>query len=261
MSREIRKIVSSTSGKEANYAALTELPSGFRMLPELDPKLILVRGLYFIESLALAKFIDRSDKSINYPQLYNIYKDVIKFPDGSPYELLDLELVDFLTLMIISSLHTTTDFHWDLSIRCSDVSDGEQCTGILEKRITLDDFDFDVPNLPEPQVDVRINNVDLSISPLTLRDIINIENFSSQNPSIDRSIVEYAHLIKKMNGKDQDIQMKVNFISYSDPNEISQLATIYDDYQVKLNPLLVKCPKCGHVNRVKLGLFEIRGYP
>jgi len=96
------------SGRSHKYLVINELPSGFRGY-KIDT--LYVRGLFFEESEALSKYVGNHKPS--YKQLVTLYRDVIQ-----GIELEDLELPDFILLMIISSIWTVKGFGWIPNLAC-----------------------------------------------------------------------------------------------------------------------------------------------
>jgi len=94
---------------DIRYLELDELPSEFRFY---DKNRVYVRGLNLLEIEALSQYTDIDiNKDIN--QLVTIYKDVIKGID-----IYDLEFIDFLMLVAISSVLTTNSMNWETELTC-----------------------------------------------------------------------------------------------------------------------------------------------
>ena len=109
------ELVSLKSNKKAEYQVITQLPSAFRSYPFNK---VYIRGLYFDEAVSLTRFVD---DGFNYEQLSAVYEDVIRFPIDS-FSLLELELVDFLSLIAVSSVWTAKNHSWATGFKCMHVS-------------------------------------------------------------------------------------------------------------------------------------------
>lgn len=243
-----KQLESKKSGMQCDYLVLEQLPSDFR---SYDVKEVYVRGLFYGETLALSKYVGNIKKP-NFTQLSSIYEDVI-----SGIEIKDLELIDFIILMTISSIWTVDDFGWSPNIRCANTVDKKQCDGNITQKIVLDDFEFTesvVKNLPIP---IEINNVKLDIGALTVGDMIKKEAYIESNPNIDKKIVDYAFMIKN----DMKDDEKIKLIQYGSTSDIKQISQIDSEIYIKIKPILKQCPKCGHKNRLFIGLNQIKAYP
>ena len=108
-------LVSLKSNKKAEYQLITQLPSAFRSY-KFDK--VYVRGLYYDEAISLTRFVD---SGFNYEQLAMVYEDVIRFPIDS-FSLMDLELVDFLSLIAVSSVWTAKNHSWATGFPCKNLS-------------------------------------------------------------------------------------------------------------------------------------------
>lgn len=246
----LKEIESIKSGRLCEYLVVDQLPTKFR---SYDVDQILVRGLFYEESLALSKYIGNT-VTPNYKQLSIIYEDVIRGVD-----ILDLELVDFIILMIISSIWTVDGFGWDPNIRCSNIThEGKQCDGIIRDKIILDDFDFKDPLITQLPIPLQIGGKDIDIGAITVRDVVQKEDYIEENPDCNKKIIDYATLIKNESMTFDD---KVNFIKYSYTRELESISTINSEIHIMLDLLIKNCPTCKHPNKLKIGLTEIRGYP
>jgi len=87
-------------GLELEYLEVMELPSNFRTY---DIDKVYVRGLNLRESEALSKYVAKNED--DYYELAKIYKSVIRGVD-----VYDLEMVDFLALVALSSTLTVDNF-------------------------------------------------------------------------------------------------------------------------------------------------------
>lgn len=245
-----KQLISAKSGQQCDYLVVDELPTNFR---SYDTKEVFVRGLYYEESVALAKYIGYT----NHPpisQLVSIYSDAIR-----GVELNKLELVDFIVLMIISSIYTTEDFGWDPNIQCSHfLPNTYRCQGMINDKIVLDDFDFDDPLVDQLPIPVPINGKELQIGAITVGDMNDKEGYLKKDPDIDKKILDYAMLIKN---EDMSFEEKVNLVKFTFPKDLKVMKQIDSEIHITMKPLEKKCPSCGNMNRLRIGLTQIRGYP
>lgn len=245
-------LYSEVLGDTSEYLVITELPTKFRSYGDINK--LYVRGLYMEESGSLAKFIGNT-KTPDYTQLHSIYKDVIK-----GIEVEKLELVDFIILMIISSIWTIDDFGWNPNIQCSNILEpsGERCDGVITSLITIDDFEFDEPMVEKLPIELNIRSKSILIGALTLGNVIEKELYLKNNPSIDKKILNYAGIIVN---EDMSFEDKISFISKSMSKHLADIPVIDREIYVPVKPVLKACPKCNHKNRLMIKLTEIRGYP
>lgn len=245
------KYESSVSGDQCDYLVISELPTKFRSYG--DVRELYIRGLFYEESLALSRYVG-SGSAIPYAQLASIYSDVIRGVNVN-----DLEIVDFTVAMIISSIWTVDDYGWDPNIRCANtLASGLQCTGVITDRIVLDDFDFEDPLIQKLPIPLTIKGVQYNIGALTIGDLIARDKYKEEHPEIDPKVVDYAFLIKN---PDISIDDKIKVIRFSSAKQINQIKDIDSEITIKINPINKKCSSCGHVNKLKIGLTQIRGYP
>lgn len=243
-----KQLKSEKSEMQCDYLVLEQLPSDFR---SYDVKEIYVRGLFYGETLALSKYVGNIKKP-NFTQLSSIYDDVIRGVD-----IKDLELIDFIILMTISSIWTVDDFGWSPNIRCANTVDKKQCDGIINQKIVLDDFEFSesvVKGLPIP---IKINEKDLHIGALTVGDMIKKEAYMEQFPDMDKKIVDYAFMIKD----DITDKEKMKLIQFGNTADVKQISQIDSEMYIKIKPVIKQCPTCKHENRLFIGLNQIKAYP
>jgi len=249
MSKKIRTLKSEKSGDDSDYMVVATLPSHFR---SYDVNEVMVRGLFYCESLSLSKYVGGNTSSFS--QLAAIYSDVIRGID-----IYDLEIVDFIILTIISSIWTIDDFGWKPNIRCANMlDDGNQCKGIINELIILDDFEFNDPLINELPIPVSIRNKDMLIGAITVKDAIDKERYLQENPDEDSKIIDYSLLLKN---EDMSFEDRVKFVKYSKAVELRDMSTVDSEIHITINTIKKTCPSCRHVNKLKIGLETIRGYP
>lgn len=239
---------------QAEYQVIDKLPSNFR---SYDFKTVSVRGLYFIESLSLARYLGTQTGDIDYPQLANIYADVIRLPNN--HSIMELELVDFITLVSISSILSMENFSWNPNLPCSN----QDCDYIIKTPITLDDLEFETPKINIiPDGVIRVG--DLSLTPITLQDMVDKIVFKRNNEhpeingiEIPKIILDYASLIHS----DEDFKDKVRRIAFLNGSELRQVAEVKKDLEISLAPIVRECPVCHTKTSFILGLTQIRAYP
>ena len=249
--------VSSTSHRDAEYQVVNQLPSNFR---SYKFKSIMVRGLYYIEALAVARYIGKLENEINYPQLASIYSDVIKVsaPEGVDFNIMDLELLDFTTLVSISSILTFPKFSWNPSVPCSN----EDCDQIITSPpINLDEFDFYPPSVTLVDNLPKLDGV--AIHPVRLRDKVERANYEAQHPDtkllglpIPSRILTLAEMIDG-----DDFEDRVNKIAFLTRTQIEQLEQMRDDLELKVKEFVRECPKCHTKVKFSVGLQRLIVYP
>jgi hypothetical protein len=251
--------LASTNGT-TEYLVITELPSKFRTY---DFDKLYVRGLYFSEALALSKFVGNL-VAPDYNQLLSIYSDAIKLPSDSKLGINDLELIDFITLMTISSIYSVDDFTWNYSIRCNHLDGkGNSCTGVINEKITLDDLVFSDPKITTLPIPIRLGDNQYLVGPVTINDVISKTNYLNDNPDTSEKLLDYAILIKSKLGSDDHMSFsdKVELISNSLTRELSSLYQIHSEIDIDIEPITKVCPTCNSKNKLYILLNKIRSYP
>lgn len=235
--------VSDKTGDSSGYMLITELPTGFR---SYDVSQVWVRGLFYEEATSLSKYV--SDHSKDFLTLYNIYSDVIKGID-----ILDLELVDFTILMILSSIHTVKDFGWIPNLDCGH----EGCEGKILRKIVLEDFEFKDPKVDKLPVEVSWKDSKTLLGALTVGDVIEKNSYLEKNPEESSTFLNYASMIKK----DIPLGEKLKLVKYGSLPDVKQISELDKDILIQIDPLIKTCNKAGHKNRVIVGLDKIQAYP
>jgi len=136
MLRESKK-----SGELVEYLEIKHLPSGFRMY---NTKSVYVRGLYFIESEAISKFVSQKKNILNdVSQLALIYEDAIQGID-----IRNLEFIDFLELLVMISTMTVEDFGWVPNVKCVNIVDNPEKEQ-LQKEIEQAEAQLSQPDITD----------------------------------------------------------------------------------------------------------------
>lgn len=241
---KVMKHLSDKTGELHEYIAIDELPSGFR---SYETNVVYVRGLFYEEVLALAKYVgDTPNPSLL--QLSAIYSDVIKGIDIN-----DLELIDFTTLIAVSSIWTSDDFGWSPNLSCA----MDSCDGIITNPIVLDDFEFNDPLL-KSKVPYSIKGINTFIGPITVGDEIKKNKLLESHEDIHKNIISFALMIKTDELTDEE---KIKAIRFADPKQINEIAMLEKELFIAIKPIPKPCPKCGHINKVYIGLEKIRAFP
>jgi hypothetical protein len=282
-----------------NYLRITELPSQFRFY---DKKEIFVRELNLLEADALGKYIDEKlDYKGQLKDLVRIYKDVIKGID-----IYDLELLDFLALIMISSTLTQENFNGGITdIKCVNLVDNPKKSELIKKieelkkklvelsekeeidklqeeiinleleyaslpdkapcgtninqPITIFDFEFEDDIYKEEEI-INIKGKDYKLSALRVKDYIEIEDYKNKEDKIkvnNEKIYFIAAYIKDLDNLEDKIKLLV-----SSPLNVFQKIVEYDNkLYIEQKPIKKKCPKCGYINNIIIGLDSIKVYP
>lgn len=251
MKQQTKSFDSQVSGSTAEYLYVENLPTGFRSYPEKMGQLY-VRGLFFEESLALSKYIGNRTE-VDYAQIISLYSDCIRGID-----IRDLEAIDLKVLMIMSSIWTVKDFGWDPSIPCPQILDnGDRCTGLIDERIVLDDFDFDAPKIKRVPVPIKIGDTSFDIGPLTVGDLARKKQYLENHPNLDEGVYDYACMIKN----DISLEEKIKAIRFGNRQEVLQIKRIDNDLYIGVSPMEKQCNSCKKKGRVYIGFDEIKAYP
>lgn len=279
--------ISEVSGLTAEYLVVSMVPSFFRSYPER--KSFSVRGLFYAECISIAKYLNSqsSQENINYKQIANIYKDVIREgPGDPPLDILDLELADLVFLITIASLETEESHYWDFSFTCKNILTDEDgnplrdekgnlkvCNAKNSKRITIEDFDFKKPKVSAgiiPLTYGKDKKENFIIKPVTLRDEIDKISFresESNNGDLDvadqipEQVLNYASILKSHNDKPLTFEEKVKLVQFSRAELINQLGYLFEDLTIYPAPIKFKCSQCGYEYSIRVTLTSLRGYP
>lgn len=251
---EVKSLKSDLSGDLSDYLIAKHLPSNFRSYGDI--KELYVRGLYYTETLSLAKYVD-PNTTLDFAQLAILYKDVIKGID-----IRDLEPRDFIILMTVSSIWTQRDHGWIPNVPCSaTLKSGDPCDGTIVEKIILDDLKFEEPLFKGGLVPLTIRGKECQVGVVTVGDLIDKKDFLDNQESLDpdlKTIASYATLIKN---DDLSFEDKIKLIKFADAKDIHNLKQLDSEMFIKIEPVLKKCPKCGHVNKLYIGIRNIRGFP
>ena len=134
-----------------------------------------------------------------------------------------------------------------------------KCGTKIQSPITLFDFDFNEPIVKDFE-EIEFKNQKLKLGPLTVKDVIEIEKFKDLNDLSESQIraLYLSALIKNLN---KSLEEKMNYILYS-PVSLSKKIMEWEEKLVIDNkPIIKVCPKCGHNNKVYVGLLDIKVYP
>lgn len=230
---------------------ISQLPSKFR---SYDVKSVCTRGLFYHEAKSLAKYINGTDLE----GLAHLYKDVI-----TGIDVLDLEVVDFSVLMIISSIWTVEGFSWNPPIVCSHLVDGKVCKGDkLYSPVVLDDFEFDVDDLPMyRRVELELgDSSDWYYYPKRVRDQIKYQSLIQDIDPDDKDFYLLASYINN-DTRDASYEDRLKAIKYAYSQQILDLNKIHDDMMIKNKPLIKQCGKCGGEVKLRLNLNQLRRFP
>lgn len=248
--------VSSASHQDAEYQVVNQLPSNFR---SYKFKSIMVRGQYYIEALAVARYIGKLENEIDYPQLASIYSDIIKVSasEGADFNIMDLELLDFTTLVSISSILTFPKFSWNPKVPCSN----EDCDQIITSPpINLDEFDFYPPSVTLVD-NLKLNGI--AIHPVRLRDKVERANYEAQHPDaklLGLPIPSHVLTLAEMIDGD-DFEDRVNKIAFMTRTQVEQLEQMRDDLELRVKEFVRECPKCHTKVKFSVGLQRLIVYP
>ncbi len=243
-------------------SVVKQLPSKHRSYKK--DTIITTRGLLFAESKKLARMVDKDDIE----SLAELYKDVI-----GGIDVMDLELVDFSLLLIISSIWTVDNFSWNPKIICNNLlEDREVCGGdTLTRPIVLDDLDFDTQNIVvTDHVDISINNgtEGWAYKPMTVRRKIELDRYISyldENSEDYEDEVDFAKLASLIVNTDDselpELSERVKLIKNSTTKEIEELAQIDAEMVIRINPVECECAKCHKSVRVRVGIESLRRVP
>lgn len=249
----------------SNSLVVSHLPTKGRSYPGILS--ISTRGLKFHETKALARFVSNGSTD----NLANLYKDVIQGID-----VLDLEMVDFTVLIMISSIWTVDNFSWNPKIKCNHLTaDNEVCGGEhLLHPVTLDDLDFDNDSLQtvrEVPITVAEGEDGWLYRPINVRRKIEMERYldiiKSSGTIVGDELedvedyAKFAALIVSAGEDHIPFEERVERIKLSTSDEIRDIAKMDEEMRVSIRPVVATCASCHKELRVRMGLESLRRHP
>jgi len=297
------------------YMEIDEIPSKFRYI---DKCLFYVRGLNILEVEALNRKITDGffDIKRDLPFLVKLYKNVIK--TDTKIDLKEIEIVDFLSLVAVSSTLTMEKFGWNANITCKNIipnpdienikeelnkiteqlSDPETPDDKLEElRNNYQELEQVIPTLEEKVIcntDIKqfihIGNLqfkrdelnsktilldgkegvkEYNLKPILVKDVLEIidvektgykENLIKKYDFIDSNIIEkYLSVASMVEGL--SLKESFNLLLYTNQETLKEIVDYEKSSKVTIQPLEIKCPKCGHINKVYLDIIDIKVFP
>ena len=162
---------------------------------------------------------------------------------------MELELVDFLSLIAVSSVWTAKNHSWATGFKCKN----SDCDGIINSPIILDDFDFDEPKVKTLPIPMVISDLECNISALTVKDIITIDNADED----ESNFLSYALMIKN----EMSIDEKLNLIKYASPYQVEDLIKLDKELEIANKPVVKYCPVCRTPLDIHIQLTQLKTYP
>jgi len=284
-------------GLNVEYFEIDDLPTKFRYY---DNNKVYVRGMYITEIDSISKFINNfSSIKENINQLVLIYKNMIK-----GINILELEYIDFLTLLSIISTITIDNFGWQSTLTCKGIiknpkidelnnkiieltnemsnpdlekAEFNKLKDVLEKitdklknieeneefvecgypindTINLSDFEFEDPKITKFE-EITIMNEKIKTKPILVKDIIQMNEFKSD---IDVKYLVLASLLDI----DKPLEEKIKYIVKNPKlSEIKKLVELEEDIVIGIKPIIKRCRRCGHKNKIIVNINDIKVYP
>ncbi len=249
MNPVMKEMVSSKSDLSANYIVINQLPTLFRSYG-FDK--VYVRGLYFEEAKNLSKLVDTYGADIPMERLASVYEDVIRMEGG--FSLYDLEMPDFFALQTISTLNTVEGFGWIPDLPCRQFFEGKLCDGRVAEKFTLEDLDFEDPEVTSLPIPIKLAGKDVNVYPLTIADLITLDRY----PEGDRSYITYALMLRD---ETDTLQERVKRIKFCSPAEGEYLSEMDKAFFIGVKKFQKRCTTCGQHNEVRVGLNKIKSFP
>ena len=124
------------------------------------------------------------------------------------------------------------------------------CKASVMTPITMDDLEFiyENENIMIPSY-VKISDIELEISPLTVKDYIEIED-------IEDDLTILAKYIKNFTLNDA-----VEILKYSMSYEVEKISEIINQMEIKLKPIKTRCQRCGAEYELDIQLTDIKVLP
>lgn len=244
-------------GIDHRYTVISELPTGLRYSGKTISN-IYVRDLMFDEIKALSLYLS---KEYDLNQLVSIYSDIIKVTtlDGEQFDLMDLELVDFHYMVIVSSILTDSEAAWNITRDCT------SCGESISAKFFYSDIDYEFDK--DLKFPIPLLGTEKTIHPLLVKDYIallddNVTKFLIQNEikiddNIAKELLSYAVSLNYNSVK--ELVDNVNLLN-SSPKLINIVKDINQSSLVTIKPFTECCPKCSQTNHFKYDFSVLRGY-
>jgi len=119
-------------------------------------------------------------------------------------------------------------------------------------------MDFRFVWVIKANIPYNIGGKDVLIGPITVGDEIEKNRYLEGHEDIHKNIMTFALMIKS---NEMDLEEKIDAIRFADPIQIKEISELERELFISIKPVIKKCPKCGHENKVYVGLDKIRAFP
>lgn len=294
MEVKFNSLKSNKADRLDQYLEVIDLPSKFRLY---STNKVYVRGLYFSEVEALSKFYDEEvelEKQLS--KLITIFDDVIKGIDIQDLELPDFLILVAIANMLsfenysppivfkcrnmikgnpekdkikkqierleeeMASLDKEEEINavmeeiLKLTAKMETLPDESICNTPLTKPISIEEIEFyDVNRDIKDYIVIGSDKVELK--PVTIKDIIQSEDFKRFNTDFNEKILKLAMYLDNQ----FPIGIRYKWVSTLPVREIEKIIEYDSKVDIKLKPIIRKCPKCGYPNKIyiSLNIFKV----
>jgi len=294
MQISFKKLMSDKAERLDQYLEVIDLPSKFR---SYNTNKVYIRGLYFSEVEALSKFYDEDiefEKQLS--KLVTIFDDVIKGIDIREMEIPDFLISTAIANMLsfdnysppvvfkcrnlvepnpekeklkqdiekleskLSELDDEEEINslmeevLELTAKMELLPDVAVCNTTLNKPISLEEIDF-YSVITDIEDYIEVNGDKIKLKPVKVSDIIELEDFKRVKTEINEKVAKFALFIDNS----YPIGYRYNLVSNLPISEINKLIEYDSKTDIKLKPIIRRCPKCGYHNKiyVSMNVFKV----
>jgi len=219
----------------AGFYEITGVPSKMKLYPEGTK--IYSRPLKILEIKQLSSMNDMNYNSI----MNSVLKKTVKGIDVD-----DLVIADKLFIIFWQRANTYKGDGFSVPFACDKCGEDSQYDfGIsnIEMEDIKDEYD------PNYELVLPESGTKIKLSQMRVRDERLVERFMQQNRSeeLDEDLLTIAALITSMNGKDNTLRNKYEFLTEKlSVRDNLELGKHYKKYEISIKPLLkVTCKQCG----------------
>ena len=221
---------------DGNYWPIDNLPSKFRLYPKGTK--IFARPLKVLEVKMLSSLTNDNFHHV----ITEVLKKSVRGIDIDKLLVSDkLFIIFWLRANTYKNSGYTVDFSCDI---CHTESTYEFEIDNLDIIDIKDDYD------PNNIIKLPQSGDEIATKQLTIRDENNVKNFLTRNKrsltEFDEEILTLANLIKTINGKEESLTTKYDYIVEMGPIDFGKIESYLNHYDMGISPIMnVTCKNCG----------------
>lgn len=219
------------------------LPSKGKFYPD---DYVYVRGLRFREQLEAMQIQDIKDVDIAYKTVHRLHQRCVYIEGVEPDNILN---EDMAVLSLWVTILTRSAMKFKIDVICP------SCEHVNSYPIKVADVQLDDFELFEPQtLDTELGK--LIIAPATIK-----EDEELVALGVDLKALNHASMIKKLNGKDLNMEERVNTLGMLSLEEARKVITVCQKFTSGMQPIENKCKNCQALIKAYPQIDVIKGLP